>query len=165
MWVATSADTTPGTTPTMVGSSKVGLTRNLASVSRTVRAPASLAIRQPYRRDASSNDRSVMGQKCAVTADQLALNIHTVGGIERAIGSQLPGGDLRRHRTLEHVAEDPARFMVADAHQRLDPPVKVAVHQDGTTDPELVVAAGPKAQNPRVLKKPAENAAHTHVLR
>src|SRR5450631_169749 len=51
IWVAVSADTTAETTPTTRGSSKLGFTRNLASVSRMVRPPAPLAISQAYDLD------------------------------------------------------------------------------------------------------------------
>src|SRR5664279_4229450 len=102
MWVAESAETTAGTTPTTTGSSKVGFTRNLASVSRMVRAPASLAMSQAYPTAASGNDRCVMRRLGPVAAHQLALEIDALEGNERGIGAQLPGRDFRRHRTLKN---------------------------------------------------------------
>src|SRR5450631_2749356 len=164
MWVAGSADTTGGTTPTTTGSSKVGFTRNLASVSRMVLAPSSLAMSQAYPSTTSGNDRCVVRGLGSVAAHQLALDIDPLSGIERAVCAQLPGCDLGRHRTLKHVVEHAARLGIADPHQRIDPSVKIAMHQVGATDPELVVAARPKAQNPGVLKKAAENAAHPNVV-
>src|SRR5664279_6458202 len=109
MWVAGSADTTAGTTPTTTGSSKVGFTRNLASVSRMVRAPSSLAMSQAYPSTTSGNDRCVMRGLGPVAAHQLALDIDAFGGNERGVGAQFPGCDLGRHRTLKHIVEYAAR--------------------------------------------------------
>jgi hypothetical protein len=62
----------------MVGSSNVGFTRNLASVSRTVLGLTSLATGQVYPVAASANDRSVVALRRAMTTHELTLQVDTL---------------------------------------------------------------------------------------
>ena len=66
---------------------------------------------------------------------------------------------------VRSASRSPVAVRVGDAHQRLDPPVEVAVHQVGRADPELGVVAGAEPVDPRVLQEPAEDRAHPDVLR
>ena len=70
------------------------------------------------------------------------------------------GGIQRR---LEDVVQLRGQSRVLDLNQHFDPPIKVAVHHVGATDPELI--DGAEVQDPRVLQETAENRAHGDVLR
>src|SRR6185437_12997294 len=157
MWLGLSMETTAPTTPMMDGSSKVGFTRNLASVSRTVLGLTSLATGQVYPATASANDRSVVALGRPMTAHELALQVDTLRRRETPVRTQIPGRDLGRHRTVEDVVKDAATVGIDDLHESLDAAVEVAMHEVGTPDPVLIVAATAEPHDARVLEEPTEN--------
>src|SRR5665213_478283 len=157
--------TTAATTPTMDGSSKVGFTRNLASVSRTVLGLTSLATGQVYPAAASANDRSIVALRRAMTTNELTLQVDALRRRKTPVRPQIPSRDLQRHRTVEHVVKDATALGVNDPNERLDPTIEIAMHQVGTPDPVLVVATTAEPHDARVLEEPAENASHPNVLR
>src|SRR5450755_4650240 len=97
-WLGASIAATRGTIPAISGSSKVELTRNLASNSRTVCDSSFVAIRRPYRSTASGdegwfsvcrNSRLVyLGEPMRL--DQLALQVLARCIGERSVRTQLP---------------------------------------------------------------------------
>src|SRR5665213_4096279 len=157
--------TTSGTTPTMIGSSKVGFTRNLASVSRTVLGLTSLATGPVYAATASANDRSVVALRRAMTAHELTWQVYALGRRKSSVGPQIPGRDLRRHRTVEDTVKDATALGINDSNQRLDPAVEVSMHQVSAPDPVFVVPTTAEAHDARVLEEPAEYAWHPNVRR
>ena len=79
-------------------------------------------------------------------------------------GRSCPRPAVVGEQDLDDPGEPVARLEVLDRHDRLDPPVEVAVHEVGRPDVPLRIAAVGEAPDPRVLEELADDRSNADAL-
>src|SRR5215831_11091523 len=109
-----------------------------------------------------------IGRNCAFKVG-LTVEKELTGGAYRLVRSfrrQLMGIDVVAQVGLQYlVLQVRAQLGIFNRTHHLNPPAQVAMHPVGTTDINFFVAVIREIYDPAVLKKAADNAAHTNVLR
>ena len=87
-----------------------------------------------------------------------------LGPLPAAVRLELPRPPVVGEHQVDDRDEARAGLTVLDGHDRLDPPVEVAVHEVGRTDVPLPVATVLERPDPRVLEELADDRADPDVL-
>src|SRR3954451_18124662 len=81
-----------------------------------------------------------------------------------AVRAEVPGRGAGVHGELEELVDLGDVPRILDPHQRLDPPVEIAVHQVRTADVDDRLPPAVEPEDPGVLEEPAEDAPDPDVL-
>src|SRR5699024_1589938 len=76
----------------------------------------------------------------------------------------VPAYGRGRHGHVDEADQFGHVLRVVDAHEHLDAPVEVAVHEIGAADVDLGVPAAGEGEDPGVLEEPAEDRTHADIL-
>ena len=106
------------------------------------------------RPDASATSLRVSNVSCAPARAVDLLDPPPPG-----VGPEAPGPPVVGLHDPDDLGDPVAGVAVLDRHERLDPPIEVALHQVGRPDVPLLVAAVQEAVDARVLEELADDRA------